>query len=162
MAAFLVVMSAAWYIKDDSLTKAVIQKISGIILIGMVPAYFYDRRANQKQPALKVFSDKAGNVRSKSETVIKHSFTVKDLLLATFCIALALGFWMLFPNENWRWRLAASFPAIFLFGVALGAIYSKRPAAVGGLILAIYLTVVTVLLLISALVQYLVNGYVKP
>lgn len=49
LTAFLVVMSAVWFSKDHASLKVVILNFAGIILVGMVPAYFYDRRANRSQ-----------------------------------------------------------------------------------------------------------------
>ncbi len=65
----------------------------------------------------------------------KLQFTIKDLLMATFCTGISLALLRLYPVDRGLLFLVGFLPGVFFVGLAIGFIYNHRPMMSGAFVL---------------------------
>ena len=87
--------------------------------------------------------------------MLKHSYTTRDLLIATVAVAFALPFWMMSKRDYTDWQMVFWFiVSIFSIGVAVGALTTSRPLLVGLIAAGIMVSIGAILALLPLLLYY--------
>jgi hypothetical protein len=81
--------------------------------------------------------------------MFKSSFTVKDMMLASSCVALSVSLWMIGTVSDLNllsWpRFLAGTGSVFFIGVGLGTISMARPVLFGMIMVGVFLGIAAVL-----------------
>lgn len=79
--------------------------------------------------------------------MLKHSYTTRDLLIATVAVAFALPFWIMSKQHSNLELSSWAIVSFFCIGVAVGALTTTRPLLLGLIMAGIFASLGIILML---------------
>jgi hypothetical protein len=81
--------------------------------------------------------------------MLKNSFTIQDLLMATAGVAVAVSLWLVWPGDapfHFSWtRILLGIAGLFFLSFGLGALTTTRPVAFGLLMTGVFFALCAIL-----------------
>ena len=81
--------------------------------------------------------------------MLKNTFTIKNLLMATAGVAVAVSLWLVWPGDDpfhFSWtRILLGIVGLFFLSFGLGALTTRRPVVFGLLMTGVFVAVCAIL-----------------